>query len=320
MTIKKYKYRNSPPYSANQYCGKKLKGNDGNLYISKEIKNGQCRWFKINKEEKSMKPMFKPGLFSNKKKFLKWKIIKQIGKGSFGHVYLTSNIKTNEKVAIKVIRYNNNQYIKEIETLKKIYSDCKSFLCFKDVGLFYIKDDDNNISTHIYLVTEVINGVELYKISWKDNMKRFEKVFYELVKNLQILHNKYKIAHNDIKPENILINKNKGMPKIIDFGLICDIPKCHRAGTPAYMFAYDQPEKHNWTLKSRMADDIFALGMTLYESLRLYPDFFDPNFKNNIEKELKEKNIKLNPIIKNHIDNMLNENRNERIKSFNKIK
>ena len=44
---KKYTTRPSPPYPANDYCGKKKKGNDGHMYISKPNKNGICRWVQV---------------------------------------------------------------------------------------------------------------------------------------------------------------------------------------------------------------------------------------------------------------------------------
>jgi hypothetical protein len=49
-TLKKYKNRKSPPYPANENCGKKMKGNDGNMYESKPyilMKNEVCAWRKI---------------------------------------------------------------------------------------------------------------------------------------------------------------------------------------------------------------------------------------------------------------------------------
>lgn len=46
-TLKKYKIRKSPPYPANEYCGKQMKGNDGNMYMSKPNKNNICSWKKI---------------------------------------------------------------------------------------------------------------------------------------------------------------------------------------------------------------------------------------------------------------------------------
>jgi hypothetical protein len=46
LSVKKYRERPSPPYPANDFCGKRKKGNDGLFYISKPNKNGICRWVK----------------------------------------------------------------------------------------------------------------------------------------------------------------------------------------------------------------------------------------------------------------------------------
>jgi len=46
-TLKKYKNRSSPPYPANENCSKTMKGNDGNMYISKPNKNNVCSWKKL---------------------------------------------------------------------------------------------------------------------------------------------------------------------------------------------------------------------------------------------------------------------------------
>jgi hypothetical protein len=46
-TLKKYKTRKSPPYPAGINCNKKMRGNDGNMYISTQNKNDICTWKKI---------------------------------------------------------------------------------------------------------------------------------------------------------------------------------------------------------------------------------------------------------------------------------
>jgi hypothetical protein len=46
-TFKKYKNRNSPPFSANKNCGKIAKGNDGNNYKSIPNKNNVSSWKKM---------------------------------------------------------------------------------------------------------------------------------------------------------------------------------------------------------------------------------------------------------------------------------
>lgn len=46
-TLKKYANRPSPPYPANDYCGKQLLGNDGKIYLSQPNKNNVCSWKKV---------------------------------------------------------------------------------------------------------------------------------------------------------------------------------------------------------------------------------------------------------------------------------
>uniref|UniRef100_A0A6C0I3I7 Uncharacterized protein n=1 Tax=viral metagenome TaxID=1070528 RepID=A0A6C0I3I7_9ZZZZ len=46
-TLKKYQDRPSPPYPANENCGKVLQGNDGNMYESRANKKGICSWKKL---------------------------------------------------------------------------------------------------------------------------------------------------------------------------------------------------------------------------------------------------------------------------------
>ena len=46
-TLKKYTDRKSPPYPANENCGKKMKGNDGFMYEARKNKNNICSWKKV---------------------------------------------------------------------------------------------------------------------------------------------------------------------------------------------------------------------------------------------------------------------------------
>lgn len=49
QTSKKYTTRKSPPFPANECCEAIKRGNDGKLYMSVELKNGICRWQKIQR-------------------------------------------------------------------------------------------------------------------------------------------------------------------------------------------------------------------------------------------------------------------------------
>jgi hypothetical protein len=58
QTTNKYTSRNSPPYKANECCGKTKKGNDGQKYISKADKNGVCKWITAKPKGKENKTYY----------------------------------------------------------------------------------------------------------------------------------------------------------------------------------------------------------------------------------------------------------------------
>ena len=47
-TTSKYTSRPSPPYKANEHCGETMKGNDGEMYLSKKVSGGVCRWVPVD--------------------------------------------------------------------------------------------------------------------------------------------------------------------------------------------------------------------------------------------------------------------------------
>ena len=145
-----------------------------------------------------------------------YKEIKLIGKGCFGEVYLAQNIKTKEIVAIKklkkeliirenqVLRINNEQ-----DFLSKINSQ----------WIIKIKSAFQE-GNYIYLIMEYLSGGDLMKLLIKENnFKEKDAKFYicEIILAIESLH-QLGCIHRDIKPDNILIDKN-GHLKLTDFGL-----------------------------------------------------------------------------------------------------
>ena len=160
-------------------------------------------------------------------------LIKAIGKGAFGEVYLTSKQGTSTKYATKKLektKYLNNAKAKkyldnEISILKDINHP-------NIIKLIDIKDT----SKYCYIVTEFCNGGNLSscleKYQDKNNTAFSEEIVQYLMKQIvdaiRYLHKK-KILHRDLKLDNILINYEdendrlnnnimKGQIKIIDFG------------------------------------------------------------------------------------------------------
>ena len=145
-----------------------------------------------------------------------YKEIKLIGKGCFGEVFLAQNIKTKEIVAIKklkkkliinedqVLRINNEQ-----DFLSKINSQ----------WIIKIKQSFQE-GKYIYLIMEYLEGGDLMKLLIKQNkFTENEAKFYicEIILAIETIH-QLGCIHRDIKPDNILIDKN-GHIKLTDFGL-----------------------------------------------------------------------------------------------------
>lgn len=173
----------------------------------------------------------------------KYKIIKFLGKGAFGITYLVE--KSERLYVMKVIslaRVNLKDILSEIKILKKIskINEC-------DGGNYYaglcLVDNFINVNEYVIVTNYIENGMTLgkYMDRYKDlNEKISEEnikfVMRNLISQLSILHDNG-IVHNDIKPDNIIIQlEGERIIKclFIDFGLSC-IKLCRAGGTIMYL-------------------------------------------------------------------------------------
>lgn len=161
-----------------------------------------------------------------------------IGEGEFGKVYRAVNEKTDQVVAIKVIRIEKFKMspkleeftINEIQTLSKI-EDTTHIVKFIEI----LKTANN-----YYFVYEFCNGGTLeqeIKQSGHFSENKSLAYFGDLLKAFKMLI-KRNIMHRDVKPSNILLNN--GILKLADFGF-CKPLKDSRdlaqtmLGSPIYM-------------------------------------------------------------------------------------
>ena len=160
--------------------------------------------------------------------------IKEIGKGNYGSVSLVMNKKTKFPYAIKAI----SKYHIQIENLFENIELEKNILLKIDhpfiAKLVKCLKDDNNI----FFLLEYIKGKELFEVIRDIGFLNKEQTnFYiaSMMIAIQYLHER-KIIYRDIKPENIIIEKN-GYLKLIDFGTAKEIEDRTKTiiGTPHYM-------------------------------------------------------------------------------------
>ncbi|KAF3492244.1 CMGC/DYRK/YAK protein kinase [Arthroderma uncinatum] len=152
-------------------------------------------------------------------------ILDVLGQGTFGQVVKCQNLKTQEVIAVKVIKNRTayfNQSMMEVSVLDLISSKLDKN---DDHHLLRLKDTFIH-RQHLCLVFELLS-VNLYELIKQNQFRGLSttlvRVFAQQLLNGLALLNKARLIHCDLKPENILL-KNLESPiiKIIDFGSACD--------------------------------------------------------------------------------------------------
>ena len=143
-----------------------------------------------------------------------------IGKGKFGVVNLGIHKKTGEKVAVKILNKSKIKSKTDRELVKMEIGILK--LCHHP-NIVRLLDHFENVD-YIFIVTEYIEGLTLYKFFKKKNFEFSEtqasSIMRQIASGVKYLHN-YGIVHRDLKPDNIMVTpkNNYGIIKIMDFGL-----------------------------------------------------------------------------------------------------
>ncbi|KAF2086689.1 kinase-like protein [Saccharata proteae CBS 121410] len=152
-------------------------------------------------------------------------ILDVLGQGTFGQVVKCQNLRTQEVVAVKVVKNRTayfNQSMMEVSVLDLLNKQMDKN---DDHHLLRLKDTFIH-RQHLCLVFELLS-VNLYELIKQNQFRGLSttlvRVFAQQLLNGLALLGKAKLIHCDLKPENILL-KNLESPiiKIIDFGSACD--------------------------------------------------------------------------------------------------
>ena len=203
-----------------------------------------------------------------------YRLLRQIGQGGCGKVYLAKNKITSDKCAIKRVTTQNalsNKYLTdEINTMKAV-KKVPGVIQYIDS---FKKQDTTNI------VMEHINGWNLQSIV--ENLELEERVIASLSKSilqsLQQVHAR-QIIHRDIKCGNVMLTKD-GETKLIDFGYATHCPengyvKSGKIGSMFWM-APEISQRKAYNEKS----DIWSFGIMVMEMFLGDPPYYNSNETN----------------------------------------
>jgi len=211
------------------------------------------------------------------KKVGNYKIIKCLGQGGMGSVYLGEHPEIQSRVAIKVLL---PQYVRSDTVVKRFLDEARAVNRIGHPGIVRITDCGEQDDVGVFLVMEYLEGETLQAAGERQGKFSLEDavgILRQLASALQASHDSG-IVHRDLKPANIFLVEDPTLPegvrvKILDFGIakllesgdeVTDVSRTGMViGSPLFM----SPEQ---CLDSKNVDhrtDIFSLGIIAYAML-----------------------------------------------------
>ena len=197
----------------------------------------------------------------------RYEIIKELGRGAMGTVYLGKDPKINREVAIKTLRYEefDEEQLADIKSRFFREAEAAGRLAHPNIVTIYDVGEDYEIA---YMAMELLDGTDLSKYCQKEQLlPRADvlRIISAVASALDYAHASG-IVHRDIKPANIMV-LNNGEIKVADFGIarVMASSKTQTGvvmGTPSYM----SPEQ----IAGKKVDgvsDLFSLGVVFFELL-----------------------------------------------------
>jgi serine/threonine-protein kinase len=195
-------------------------------------------------------------------------VLKELGRGAMGLVYLGKDPTIQRFVAIKTMRLDQIDNDDKLQDVKaRFFREAESTgrLSHPNIVTIFDAGEENDLG---YIAMELIEGTPLKQWARKPKLMPVNEVLLILATVADALDYAHQqgIVHRDIKPANIMLTKDR-VVKVMDFGIakMASSSKTETnmvLGTPTYM----SPEQ----IAGKKVDgrsDIFSLGIVLFELL-----------------------------------------------------
>ncbi|MEO8906051.1 MAG: serine/threonine-protein kinase [Polyangiaceae bacterium] len=229
----------------------------------------------------------------------RYRVIKQLGEGGMGQVYLAEHVAIEKRVALKVLRA---EYASKGEIVTRFQQEAISASRIKHPNVLDVFDFGRLDNGCFFLAMEYLEGNDL-----ADELQRRRvldaatgiRVSMQLCRALAAAHANG-VVHRDMKPENVFLQRTadgEEIVKIVDFGIaqlrskddavVATKRRLTRTGmifgTPEYMSPEQAGGKH-----ADLRADIYAVGIIMYEMFTGAVPFTGETFLGVLTKHLNE--------------------------------
>ena len=211
-----------------------------------------------------------------------YEIIRPLGEGGMGVVYLGRDDRLDRPVAIKLL---NDRFGRNADNIRRFVQEAKAASALNHPNILTIHEIGEIDGWH-YIVSEFIEGRVLRDMIKRERiaLPKILDIIVQVASALAAAH-KARIVHRDIKPENILV-RDDGYVKVVDFGLakllaenvsraFDDSAQTLNLTAPGIILGtvnYMSPEQAR-AISIDQRTDIFSLGVVLYEMITGFAPF-----------------------------------------------
>ena len=208
----------------------------------------------------------------------RYTLVRELGQGGMGAVYLGADVKLGREVAIKVLPPSTRAYLGPERFQREVQLAAK--LSHPHIVPLFEADE---VDGFLYYVMEYVEGESLAQRLQREGPLALDeaiRIAAEVGDALQYAHERG-IVHRDIKPANILLSGGHAL--VTDFGIAKQFADADEGqtltgtgvtvGTAAYM----SPEQASGEKRIDARSDVYALAAVLYEMLAGEPPFTGPS-------------------------------------------
>jgi serine/threonine protein kinase/Tfp pilus assembly protein PilF len=226
---------------------------------------------------------------SGQKVFGRYTLVKILGRGGMGIVWLARDEELERDVALKFLPDLMIQDRAVFDQLKRETKRCLELTHPHIVRIHdFVRDERSGC-----ISMEYVDGETLASLRCQKEQKVFEPLeliawIGQLCDALDYAHNRARIIHRDLKPANLMVNQ-RGDLKVSDFGIARSVGDStsmvtmagDRSGTLSYM----SPQQLGGERGTHL-DDIYSLGASVYELLTSKPPFYSGNIDRQIHERV----------------------------------